>query len=127
MAIVAQAEVPLRDASPGRPGGGWIWGPFTQNNTDSDPIAWSFATDKSIQVYGTFDSAHIKIYGSNKSEPGAGITDWFQLTDPLGNAIDFTAAGGKQIAENTRWIKPVANGGGAACAVYAALHATRGK
>lgn len=66
--------------------------------------------DKTVQVTGTFGSVTLR--GSNKAAPDDTVSgDWFNLTDLQGNALTFTSAGGKLIAENTLWISPITAGG----------------
>jgi hypothetical protein len=51
--------------------------------------------DRTVQITGTFGSGgSVNVEGSND-----GGTTWAVLTDPLGNALTFTAAGMKQITE----------------------------
>src|SRR6266446_1682638 len=61
--------------------------------------------DKAIAVVGTFGvGAQIVCEGSND---GGG--NYFTLTDPLGNSISFTTAGGaglKAITEAVLWLRP---------------------
>lgn len=58
--------------------------------------------DRSVQITGTFGSGgSVSIQGSND-----GGTTWATLTDPLGNALTFTAAGMKQITEIPYQIRP---------------------
>lgn len=68
--------------------------------------------DRTVQVTATFGSATLR--GSNLADPSdATAGDWFNLTDPQGNALTFTAAGGELIAENPLWISPITTGGSA--------------
>lgn len=65
--------------------------------------------DRSVQMFGAvgaagFNGATITMQGSNDG------TNWFTLTDPLGNAIALTASGGKQITEISRYIRPSISG-----------------
>lgn len=60
---------------------------------------------KSVQVTGTFGGGSVQIEGSNDG----GVT-YFTLTDPQGNVLTFTAAGGEKIAENTERVRPRALG-----------------
>lgn len=66
--------------------------------------------DKTVQVTATFGSCTLR--GSNKLSPDdTTAADWFNLTDPQGNALTFTAAGGELIAENPLWLSPITTGG----------------
>lgn len=74
------------------------------------PLALYTFPDKTVTVTGTFGSVTLR--GSNKENPNdATAGDWFNLTDPQGNAITLTAAGGELIAENPLWISPITTGG----------------
>lgn len=74
------------------------------------PLAMSTFPDKTVHITGTFGSVTLR--GSNKEKPNdATAVDWFDLTDPQGNAITLTAAGGVLIAENPLWISPITTGG----------------
>lgn len=68
-------------------------------------IPMSGASDRSIQVSGTFGSATLSLLGSNDG------TNYIVLTDPQGNAIAKTSAAIEQILELTRYIKPSTAGG----------------
>lgn len=85
--------------------------PATPNGNTGSPltIAGSFA-DRTVQVGGTFGSSGTAVIeGSNASSTGPYVT----LTDPLGNALSFTAAGLKQITELPQFIRPnITNGDG---------------
>ena len=90
---------------------------------DSDMVAWSLGAgdtgkpymmanyaDRTVHITGTFGSVTLR--GSNKANPDdATAGDWFDLTDPQGNAITLSAAGGELIAENPLWISPITTGG----------------
>ena len=66
--------------------------------------AWQ---DRTVQITGTFGTGgSVTIQGSNE-----GGTTWATLTDPLGNALTFTAAGMKQITELTYEIRPTVTAG----------------
>ena len=61
-------------------------------------IEWG---DRTVQVKGTFDGATLTMQGSNDGAV------WVTLTDPLGNNVAFTAAGGKAILERYRYVRPL--------------------
>ena len=98
---------------------------FNTNLAEVVSVSWSLAAgdtgkpvnlanfaDKTVQVTATFGSATLR--GSNKAAPDdATAGDWFDLTDPQGNALTFTAAGGDVIAQNPLWISPITTGGSA--------------
>lgn len=74
------------------------------------PVLFAQFPDRTVQITGTFGSVTLR--GSNKASPSdATAGDWFNLTDPQGNAITLTAAGGELIAENPLWISPITTGG----------------
>lgn len=63
------------------------------------------ASDKSVQIIGTFGGATVALQGSND-----GAT-WATLSDPQGNAISKTSAALEQVLEHTRYIRPSTSGG----------------
>ena len=70
------------------------------------PIEWPFGADKSIQVDGTPGAAgHILLQGSNDR------VNFYTLTDPEGNNIDFTATGLKAITELALQVRPFVSAG----------------
>ncbi len=74
------------------------------------PVRFANYPDRTVQITGTFGSVTLR--GSNKANPDdATAGDWFNLTDPQGNAITLTTAGGELIAENPLWISPITTGG----------------
>jgi len=74
------------------------------------PVLFAQYPDRTVHITGTFGSVTLR--GSNKSNPDdATAGDWFDLTDPQGNAITLTSAGGELIAENPLWVSPIATGG----------------
>ena len=75
---------------------------------DSDTctaVAFSGASDKTVQINGTFGSATIVIQGSIDG------TNYVTLTDPQGNALSKTSAAIETIMENVRYIRPSTSGG----------------
>ena len=71
------------------------------NGDTGAPLAWPPGSDKTVQVRGTFGTGgHCKIEGSLDG------TNYYVLTDPTGNALDFTSAGIKAITEHCPWIRP---------------------
>ena len=83
------------------------WETLTNANTSGSAVQMPQGADRSVQFVGTFDSATVKLQGSNDG------VNYHSLTDPQGNAIEKTAAAIEQITEITRYIKPVTTGGGA--------------
>ena len=83
-----------------------IWETLTTSNVDGEPLSMPASADRSIQAIGNFaGSAHLICQGSNDG------STWATLTDPQGNAIDFTAAGIEQIMEITLFLRPLVTGG----------------
>lgn len=69
---------------------------------DGAPIRFPEWADRSVQVKGTFGTGgNLRFEGSNDEG-----TTYFTLTDPQGNAIDLTAAGGKQVTEIAERSRP---------------------
>ena len=82
-----------------------VW-TITDGDT-GDPAEIPGATDRTVQVTGTFGGTTITLQGSLEETP----TNWFTLTDPLGNDVTFSAAGAVTIMENATWIRPSESGG----------------
>lgn len=84
----------------------WRWTPLA-NGDRGNSLANADYQDRSVQITGTFGAGgSVSIRGSND-----GGTTWVTLTDPLGNALTFTAAGLKQITELTAEIAPFVTAG----------------
>lgn len=83
------------------------WTDVTETD-DCAGVALPEYADKSVQVFGTFDSANVAVHGSND-----GGTTYAALNDPSGTVIDMTVAGIKAVLENTEYVKPVITTGGA--------------
>jgi hypothetical protein len=82
--------------------------------TDADTateVSLAEYADRSVQVQGTFGGATITIQGSNDG------TNWHTLNDFEGDALSFTSAGLRMIAEPTAYIKPVTAGGSSSSVV----------
>lgn len=78
------------------------WTPLTQTGSDvGEAFQMPGWGDRSVQVFGTFGVAgNCRIQGSMDG------TNWGTLTDPQGNALDFTAAKIEAITERVRYIRP---------------------
>lgn len=73
-----------------------VFTPMTKTTDDvTAPIPFSQWADRSVQVLGTFGAGgNLRVEGSND-----GGTTYATLTDPQGNALDFTSAKIEQITE----------------------------
>lgn len=72
------------------------------NGDTGTPIPWVQWADRSVQVTGTFGAGgNLRWEGSND-----GGTTYATLTDPQGNALDFTAAKIEQITEIVELARP---------------------
>lgn len=63
------------------------------------------ASDKSVQIEGTFGGATVVLQGSNDG------SNWKTLSDPSNTALSFTSAGLEAVLEHTRYIRPSSSGG----------------
>lgn len=79
------------------------------------------ASDRSVQVFGDFDTGTCLLEGSLEATP----TTWFPLTDLQGNAISFTSDGGELVTEVTTHIRPRIDGGGGSVALTCILLSRR--
>lgn len=84
----------------------WIvqW-PAMGNADTGTSVRMGGASDRSVQIEGTFGGATVVIQGSNDG------TNWQTLTDPQGNALSKTAAALEQIEELTQYIRASTSGG----------------
>jgi hypothetical protein len=66
------------------------------------------ASDRSVQVFGTFGGATCILEGSNdpRVETAPGSAVWSPLTDASTTAISFTSAGIEAVNENPLYIRP---------------------
>ena len=99
------------------------WTPLTTTNADGEAIEMPGSADRTIQFLGTLGAGGtIILQGSNVLAPVASTdADWFTLTDPQGNAISKTAAGGEAVLELTRWIRPKVTAGDGTTSLTALL------
>jgi hypothetical protein len=85
----------------------WLAVPNGNTGTPLLPEHAADYQDRTVQITGTFGTGgSVSIQGSND-----GGTTWATLTDPLGNALTFTAAGMKQITELPEQIRPSVTAG----------------
>lgn len=88
------------------------------NGNQGNAVSLNTYQDRTIQVGGTFGAGgSVTIKGTNDG------TNWIALTDPLGNALTFTAAGMKQITELPYQIRPEVTAGDGTTAINVWLHA----
>lgn len=78
------------------------------NGDDGTPIELGNFADRSVQVVGTFG-----VGGNLRIEGSINGTDYAPLTDPQGNALDFTTAKIEAISELVRYVKPRVTAGDA--------------
>lgn len=96
--ITRAKEVPSRDVLI------VLW--ETMGNADTGTtINLAGASDRSVQIAGTFGGATVTLQGSNDG------TNWATLTDPQGNGIAKTSAAIEQVSEITRYIRAITSGG----------------
>jgi hypothetical protein len=76
---------------------------FTGTETGDTHKTPGIYSDRSVQMTGTFGNA-VVLEGSNDG------TNYYTLTDGLGNSISMTSSGIKQIGEVTRFVRPRATG-----------------
>lgn len=88
------------------------------NGNQGNAIKLGHYQDRTVQITGTFGAGgSITIQGSND-----GGSTWATLTDPLGNALTFTAAGMKAITELPYEIRPSVTAGDGSTAINVYLH-----
>ncbi len=101
----------------------WVvrWEGLTQATLDEgDAFEGVGAADRSVQVFGTFGAGGtLRIEGSNDG------TNWAALTDPQGNALDFTTAKIEAITELVRYLRPRVTGGDGTTSLTCVLLARR--
>lgn len=93
--------------------------------------------DKTVHIYGTFDSGTVSMYGSNDPLAlvdrtagtlfGSKTASWIAIVDPQGNAIAKTSAAMEAILENPQYICPVVTGGGGSTALKVVIVASRSR
>lgn len=99
-----------------------VWTPMTQTGSDvGSPFENPGQADRSIQVTGTVGAGgNLRIEGSNDG------STWATLTDPQGNALDFTSAKIEQVSEITRYIRPRVTAGDGTTSFTVTMLARRG-
>jgi hypothetical protein len=83
-------------------------------------FAFSWYSDKTIQVEGTFAGATVTLRGSCKENPDENTAgDWFNINDAQGLPVAKTAASGSVLLESPLWVSPIVSAGaGATINVY---------
>ena len=74
---------------------------------DGGALPFSQYTDRSVQVFGVFDGATLRIEGSNDG------ANWATLTDPQGNDLLITSSKIEMVTEASAYLRPFVVGGGA--------------
>lgn len=82
------------------------WEALTGTNADGSPVKFTEWADRTVQMFGTWDTCTVTMQGSNDG------TNWFTLTDPQGYNVAFTASGGKAILEGPLWMRPLLSSAG---------------
>lgn len=83
----------------------WVWDALTAADTAEAVEIPLTLPDRTVVISGTFGGATVVVEGSLDN------TVFFGLTDPQGNAISKTTAGGEALLELVRYIRPAATGG----------------
>ncbi len=118
MAVVPPTQLPVLDD-------GSIlimqWTPLTFSGTDSgSPFMSGQWADRSVQVLGTFGAGgNLRWEGSNDG------TNYAVLTDPQGNALDFTSAKIETVTELTAYVRPRVTAGDGTTSVTVVMFARR--
>ena len=96
------------------------WTPMANGDVGSPFDMMNYA-DRSVQVLGTFGAGgNLRWEGSNDLG-----TTWATLTDPQGNALDFTTAKIEQVMELAHWVRPKVTNGDGSTAITVVLVARR--
>jgi hypothetical protein len=87
------------------------------NGDDGTPLDWFHFADRCVQVLGTFGTGgSIRLEWSND-----GGTTWVTCTDPQGNDIIKTAAGGEAVTEVGLLVRPRVTAGDGTTSLQAIL------
>lgn len=77
------------------------WALLTTTNADGSPFPFAAWADRSVQVTGTFGAGgNLRWEGTNDG------TNYVALTDPQGNALDFTTAKIEAVTEVCALARP---------------------
>ncbi|MDA0798720.1 MAG: hypothetical protein O2884_08630 [Chloroflexi bacterium] len=77
-----------------------LWEALTTANHTGSGVEFPGASDRSVQVFGTFGGATLILEASLD-----GGTTWAQMHEPDGTAIAFTGAGIVSVGENSLMIR----------------------
>jgi hypothetical protein len=77
------------------------WENFTAADDVGEHLITAHYSDKTVTVFGNFGSG-----GSMKMEGSNDGVNWFDMTDPQGNALTFTAAKMEMLQENPLYVRP---------------------
>ncbi len=110
------ATVPLATSSMFTDNHIYTWTPLTTTNADGDGAAYAGSGDRTVAVAGTFG-----VGGTVIVEGTLDNTNWFQLKDPSGTVISFSAAGLRAILENAVAVRPRVTAGDGTTAITATL------
>lgn len=85
-------------------------------------------SDKTVQFYGIFGGASIKIQGSNDERVSTDYASsaWYDLSDTSGNSVSKSSAGASVIMENPRFVRSIVTGGDGTTSINAVICAKRG-
>jgi hypothetical protein len=109
MAVKAWTKVVL-PAGHTMPGGTEFYECTLASGDESAQLLAPQFADKHFTVTGTFSGTTVAAKGSDEGNP-ADTTNFVALHDPAGNAASVTAAGCKQLLENTLRLILAATGG----------------
>lgn len=96
------------------------WEPLLNGN-DGEPGHYTLSGDRTMQVFGTFG-----VGGTIIAEGSLDGTHWFQLRDPTGTLVSFTAAGGKALLESTPYVRPHVTAGDGTTSLTALIAVRKG-
>jgi hypothetical protein len=84
-----------------------VWSGILNGDTGT-PYSMPTSADRSVQVYGTFGvGGSVTMQVSNENQPvDTSVAQFVTAHDPQGSALTITAAGIKEVAEVSYWIRP---------------------
>lgn len=96
------------------------WAALTLANGTGDGAGYAGSGQRTIQVTGTFGAG-----GTCIVEGTLDNANWFQLNDPAGTALSFTAAGLKGIREDVIAVRPRVTAGDGTTSLAAVMTVRR--